>query len=43
VIRESRQTDADEAERARPVPQRAVEQLAREVADPLPVVGADGQ
>ena len=43
VIRETRNTDADEPQRARPIVQRAVEQSARELADLLRVVDSHTQ
>jgi hypothetical protein len=41
VLLEPRDADADEPERAGPVAERAVEELAGELTDPLGVVGAD--
>jgi hypothetical protein len=41
VLLEARHPDADKAQWAGPVAERAVEQLAGELADPLAVVGAD--
>ena len=43
VLLEPGDADADEPQRAGPVAQRAVEERARELADPRGVVGADGQ
>src|SRR5205823_13871826 len=43
VLGEAGDADADEPQRPRPVAQRAVEEAARELADPLRVVGAGGQ